>query len=510
MAGKNESPRELYLTIVYLSIFGLYVLNTPKSLLDSFQKMRVTLDEARTFKNKNVEGLFASFEADKLKKEPDRAQPIYDRAKKAEVITNDLHKYLQTLRTELEVAGGGVDPKTQDVKQNGDTDISPRVMISSGKGKALKDKLNTSQLALTALLDADQRKRVGLNLSPISSSKKDLIKKSWEQVNFGEGIPLTAALTNLARLQADVASSQDELIKSILGSVDKAVVNLDQFSAVAVAPSSYLIQGQPYKAEVFLTAYDSKSNPSIVVNGSSLSVANGKGTYVGNTSTEGIHSWVGTVRVRQTDGSYKEYRTAEQKYQVAKPSAVVSPKKMNVLYVGVPNPIEVSAPGISRDKVKVSISNGSVSGSNGNFTANVSAPGTVTINVSAEVAPGKSQTLSASEFRVKRIPDPKAKFAGKSGGTLNAAVIRDQDYISVVLENFDFDAKFSLQRYSVIVTKPRADAVTAVGNGPTLSAAIKTALSGVIPGSTVIFTDIIAVGPDGTQRNLDPIAIRVI
>ena len=508
MAGKKESPRELYLTIVYLSIFGLYVLNTPKSLLDSFQKMRVTLDEARSFKNNNVQGLFASFEADKLKKEPERAQPIYERAKKAEVITNDLHKYLQNLRSELEVAGGGINPKTNDVKQNGDTDISPRVMISSGKGKALKEKLNATQLGLTALLDADQRKKVGLNLSPIGSSQKDLIKKSWEQVNFGEGIPLTAALTNIARLQAEVASTQDEMVKSILGTVDKAVVNLDQFSAVVVAPSSYLIQGQPYKAEVFLTAYDSKSNPAILVNGSPLSVSNGKGTYVGNTSSEGVHSWTGTVRVRQTDGSYKEYRTAEQKYQVAKPSAVVSPSKMNVLYIGVDNPIEVSAPGIPKDKVKVSMTGGSVSGSNGNYTAKVNAPGTVKINVVAELAPGKSQTLSSSEFRVKRIPDPKAKFAGKSGGTLNAAVIRDQDYISVVLENFDFDAKFALQRYNVIVTKPRADAVTAVGNGSALSAAVKAALAGVTPGSTVIFTDIIAVGPDGGQRNLDPIAIR--
>jgi gliding motility-associated protein GldM len=182
---------------------------------------------------------------------------------------------------------------------------------------------------------------------------------------------------------------------------------------------------------------------------------------------------------------------------------------MNVLYIGVDNPIEVSAPGIPKDKVRVSMTGGSISGSNGNYTAKVNAPGTVKINVSAELAPGKTQTLSASEFRVKRIPDPKAKFAGKSGGTLNAAVIRDQDYISVVLENFDFDAKFSLQRYNVIVTKPRADAVTAVGNGSTLSAAVKAALAGVTPGSTVIFTDIIAVGPDGTQRNLDPLAIRV-
>ncbi len=63
-------------------------------------------------------------------------------------------------------------------------------------------------------------------------------------------------------------------------------MNLDQFAAVAVAPSSYLIQGQPYTAEVFLTAYDSKSDPAITVNGNPLQVSNGKGVYNINTTSD--------------------------------------------------------------------------------------------------------------------------------------------------------------------------------------------------------------------------------
>src|SRR5690606_31990360 len=102
--------------------------------------------------------------------------------------------------------------------------------------------------------------------------------------------------------------------------------------AVAVAPTSYLIQGQPYQAEIFLTAYDSKSDPTISVNGTNLQVANGKGIYSVTTAKEGSYSWAGTIQVKQTDGNIKEYKTPEQRFPVAPPSAVVSPDKMNVFY----------------------------------------------------------------------------------------------------------------------------------------------------------------------------------
>jgi hypothetical protein len=115
--------------------------------------------------------------------------------------------------------------------------------------------------------------------------------------------------------------------------------------------------------------------------------------------------------------------------------------------------------------------------------------------------------LGTSEFRVKRIPDPKPMFAGKSGGSTSAANIRAQDRLFAKLENFDFDAKFNVTRFSLIIIKPRQDAVRLSTTGGELSGAMRSAMSGVSPGSTVVFQDIIAVGPDGTQRGLDAIVL---
>ena len=176
------------------------------------------------------------------------------------------------------------------------------------------------------------------------------------------------------------------------------------------------------------------------------------------------------------------------------------------LYIGVPNPVAVSAPGIPKENLKVSMSGGSLSGSAGNYTANVSSPGEAKITVSADIN-GKTQTIGTTEFRVKRIPDPVAKFAGKTGGKMASVIIKSQDKLFAILENFDFDANFKVTRFNLIVQKPRSDASQYQTNGNSLSPEMRSAMAGVTPGSTVVFYNIMAVGPDGTQRELNSIAL---
>jgi hypothetical protein len=150
---------------------------------------------------------------------------------------------------------------------------------------------------------------------------------------------------------------------------------------------------------------------------------------------------------------------------------------------------------------------GSLSGSNGHYVATVTSMGEATISVSGELTAGKVSFLGSSLFRVKRIPDPKPMFAGKSGGNTSAANIRAQDRLFAKLEGFDFDAKFNVTRFTLMIAKPRQDVAIYSANGGELSGAMRTAMNGVTPGTTVVFKDIIAVGPDGTQRGLDPIVL---
>ena len=507
MALGRETPRQRMINILYLVLLALLALNVPDSILDAFKNINNSLETSKTNVNNSVQQLFSAFESTKLKDEPGRAKPIYDKAKNAQAIINDLNQYINGIKEEFVNQGGGYDEKTGDLKMRENEDIAPNIMINGKKGVELKEKINSTRSKLLALLTPEEQKSVSFSLEANDPEKAVNGKRKWEEINFGSGTPLTAAMTILTKIQTDAQNAESDVVKLILGKMDQAVVNLDKFAAVAVAPTSYLVQGQPYAAEVFLTASDSKSQPSISVNGANLNVVDGKGVYTVPTNREGIFTWSGVIKVKQTDGSIKEYRTPVQTYQVARPSAVVSPDKMNVLYIGVNNPISVSAPGTPTDKVKVTMSGGSISGSAGKYNVKVSSPGTARISVSAEVAPGKTQTLSTTEFRVKRIPDPIAQFAGKTGGAMATVAIKAQNAIFAKLDNFDFDASFKVTKFSLIIAKPRADAIVLSTSGNQLSSAMKSAMNGITPGSRVIFDNIIAVGPDGTPRQLNAVAL---
>lgn len=509
MAGGKETTRQRMINIMYLVLLAMLALNVSDTILNAFKNINDSLTTSKTNVNNSVNQLFTSFENTKLKEEPQRAKPIYDKAVQARAIAEDLNNYIEKIKEHFVKEGQGYSKESGDLVERANLDISPGYMVNQGEGLKLKNKINETREKLIALVDPKDRAKLTFSLEAKDPTIAVEGKKKWEEINFGEGTPLTASMTVLTEIQTDTKNAESDVVKNIFGKMDQAVVNLDQFSAVAVAPSSYVVAGQPYTAEVFLTASDSKSNPNITVNGSNLSTENGRGKYTVGTAREGVYTWVGSIRVKQNDGTIKEYKTAPQTYQVARPSAVVSPDKMNVLYVGVPNPVSVSAPGIAKEKLHLSISGGSISGSAGKFTANVSSPGTIAkITVSGETSPGKTQVLGVQEFRVKRIPDPKAQFAGKTSGAVASGNIKAQDRVFARLENFDFDAKFNVTRFSLTVIKPRQDAVTMSATGSDLSGAMRSALATITPGTRVIFDNIIAVGPDGTQRGLDPISLQ--
>ncbi|MES2279342.1 MAG: gliding motility protein GldM [Bacteroidota bacterium] len=505
MAGGKETTRQKMINIMYLVLIAMLALNVSDSVLNAFRNLNVSMGTARDNSQASIDQLFSTFQATKMKESPLRAKPLLDTATIAKNYSDDLNKYVEDLKQAMIKEGEGMDPETGDVTKRSDLDIVPRVMINEGKAKLLKEKIIATREKLIGLLNKKDQSSVTFTLD--AQNPKTGSAKTWEDANFGDGTPLTAGLTVLTKIQADTKNAETEIVKKVFGKMDQALVTLDKFNAVAVAPSSYILAGQPYTAEVFLTASDSKSNPSISVNGSSLPTSEGKGKYTVTTSGEGIRTWTGSVTVKQTDGTLKTYTTAPQTYQVAKPSAVVSADRMNVFYIGVPNPISISAPGIAKEKLKVSIEGGEITGADGHYIVTVNATGKATVTVSGDLGSGKVQVLGSTDFRTKRIPPPKAVFGGKSSGTTSSANIRGQDRLFAVLTGFDFDAKFNITNFNMMIIKPRQDPIQKSGTSGLLSADIKAALNSVGPGTVVVFNNIIVVGPDGVRQEIDGIAL---
>ncbi|WP_335337979.1 type IX secretion system motor protein PorM/GldM [Pedobacter sp. PACM 27299] len=495
------------INIMYLVLLAMLALNVSDTILNAFKNINDSLQTSKNNVSSSIDQLFAAFQNTKLKEEPARAQPIWENANKAKAYANELNDYVQKLKDQFVVEGKGIDPETGDLTERSNLDIAQGIMINQKKGDELQKKINETREKLISLLPEKDRAHVTFSLEAKNAEKAINGKKNWADINFGEGTPLTAANTILTKIQSDVKNAEAEVVKKLFGDMDKALVNLDQFDAVAVAPSSYVIQGQPYTAQVFLTASDSRSMPEISVNSSPLSVKDGKGTYTGSTGSVGVFKWSGTIRVKQTDGKVVEYRTPEQSYQVAKPSATVSPDKMNVIYAGIPNPFSVSAAGFPLESVKASMDGGTISGGSGKFTVNVSGAQVgkeLNINVSASSG-GKTLNLGSQKFRVKALPTPKALVKGKSGGSVDLEWLENAGLLDTQLDDFVFDVKYKVIRFAATFINPRSDAVTIQNSGAGFSGQVKGALNSIKPGATVVFKDIVCEGPDGRQRVLDGI-----
>jgi gliding motility-associated protein GldM len=329
-------------------------------------------------------------------------------------------------------------------------------------------------------------------------------------------------------MQADIRNAEADIIKGLYRNISADDFKFDTLAAKVIPRSTYVIQGDSFIADVIVAAFSTTQPPRMRLasqfndtNGmpvyddfdnldsSNISMVGGAARYAVQATTAGIQEWGGVIQIKGPDGTYRSFNIPKQSYTVAKPALVVSPTAMNVFYRGLDNPVEVSVPGVPTEKLEVSISNASKSGSNGNFQVRPGSATTCVVTVSAELN-GKKQNFGKKEFRVKNVPDPKPYFGGKTGSdAIPARDLLAAAGIIAQMENFEFDLRFEIVSYVVSATI-RGNVVEAPCNGPALSPDAKKIRGELKSGSKIYFEKIKAKGPDGTIRDLGTLSLKVI
>lgn len=113
------------------------------------------------------------------------------------------------------------------------------------------------------------------------------------------------------------------------------------------------------------------------------------------------------------------------------PIPAVAADKMNVLYMGIENPITIGTP-VSWDKVLVSIDNGTISGTGSHRIIRPAHVGAANITVVS----GKQ--ISTFSFRVKMVPSPLVKLDNWKNA-IPMESFKKIRTINLCYENFDFD-----------------------------------------------------------------------
>lgn len=552
MAGGKLTPRQKMINMMYLVLTALLALNVSTEVLNAFRLVNEGLQTSNISLVSKNEGIYKAFQK-QMDQDANKAKQYYDKALLAKQYGTELNTLLQFYKDSIIAQAGGREKDPNDrnygeIEMRDNIDIATATFVEERsktadgkqKGEDLQARILSMRTKLLALIDEKDREafkqKIPLDAPNPKGSGKGV--NSWQFATFNH-VPVTAAVTILTKFQNDVISSEGAVIEYLIKKIGETDFKFDQLSAKVIAPSSYIMQGQPYKADIFLAAFNSTQQPEVFLGSLGGFKRNPDGSYdkvdspnplpagysengmlkaeggmgkmeQGTGGAIGEKKYGGIIRVKNPAGGYTFY-PFENAYQVAARAVVVSPTKMNVLYIGVDNPMKISVPGIGPGDVSATLQGAGTLKKNpdATYTANVTAIGKCQIAVSAKIE-GKVQAMGSEEFRIKRIPDPIPMTSGKlRGGNVPAGTMKSQSGILALLENFDFDARFTVQSFQMVYSS-KGEIFKAEAQGPAFNSQMNSFKERCRPKDIIFIDEIKVVGPDKQPRKLGQIAFTII
>lgn len=500
-----KEPRQKMINLMYLVLTALLALNVSSEILNAFKVVTTSLDNSNTNITKANDVLYKSL-AEKAAdpKTAEKATIWNNNAAKAKKLSDDFSSYIENLKKELKTEAGEKIVAGKSVFKEDDLEAATRLFGAGeggkNRGEELERKLKEYRAAMLAISpEIGKEFESSLSVDGKPATGQDGEVKPFTEAYF-HMVPTLAGLTLLSKFQNNVKNSENQVTTYCHNQIGQVVVHMDQVGVLVGQSSSYVMPGQEITVTAGVGAYSSAAKPSINIGGSSVAVANGQGSYKVTANGGGEHSI--PVSVTFTDENGKpQTKTETVKYTVGTPGgAAVMLDKMNVFYIGVDNPVTIGS-STGWEKTSVSMSGGSISGSNDKRTVRVSSIGNATISVTAD---GKS---SQFQFRCKRIPDPVFKV-GSGKARVPAVEFKNQQFCRADLLNFDFDLRYTVVSATVYFGGAGFPN-PAIGNitGGSL-AAVSALMARCGPGSNIAFTNIKVQGPDGV-RSIDEAAIAL-
>jgi gliding motility-associated protein GldM len=553
MGHGKETPRQKMIGMMYLVLMAMLALNVSNQVLNAFDVLDEGLGKTMETLEATNEKMIADFEV-QYELNPTKVEPWKIKAQQVQEKGDEIVKFIQDSKIEILTSADELEAIDEHGNINGalikgkdKTDAPAFIMIGDNNdkaGKELKEKIEEYRnFLIHEIVDAESAEAIrhsiesGLDTEPGGGHGEgggghgDTEMHSWEREHF-EHLPMSGVITIMTGLQINVRNAQSEALKYLYSQIDAGSFKFNRLSATVIPNSNYIIKGNDYKAEVFLAASDTTASPTIyvttdprpydstIVDGvpmysrregvkyDTLTVAkgSGKGLYTQPTTSLGTKSWGGLIELTGPDGS-TIVKPFKKEYLVAEGSVTVAPTKMNVFYLGVDNPVDVSVAGIQPDRIDISVTNARHVKKGDSYIIRPIRPGNAYVVVYANIE-GERREMGRKEFRVKTVPNPVAMVNGHKGGAISQGVLLAQLGVVAEMENFDFDLKFTITEFTVsAVVQGFVREYTSKSNRFTPEQ--KNLIKNLSRGNNVYIQDIKAVGPDGSTRPLSTINFRL-
>ena len=499
MAGAKLSARQKMINLMYLIFIAMLALNMSKEVLSAFGLMNEKLtesNEAATNRNSEfMEGL-----AVKADEQPAKFKPLKAQADQISVLANDFNSYLENLKGVMTATVD--DPQDYEIMDKGDY-----LDESFFKGDKLKpdgeEYLKQIQLfrdGVVSVLSDDLRYKDISNdvkkkfsTEPVTNRDGNIIQ--WLEYHY-KGFPLVASLTKMTQLQADVKTTQSEVLGVMLQGKLSSEVSMSNYTTLLETSKSAYFNGEQFDGQIVLGRKDDTTKPNSVeltLDGRKLaeseySIEEGKVKLNFGTGNPGEHKIEGKL-IFLEDGVEQEVHVEQSFATVPKPnSATISADKMNVVYRGVKNPMTISFAGISDNNVKANASGLTrIKGSNYVIDVTKVKGREVTINVNGTL-PGGEKVNDRAKFRIKDLPRPTGTIRGENGLIKMQRSSLEISTVGAKFEDFDFALPLNVSGFKFKV--PGQPTINV--SGGKLNSRAKAALRKAKRGSAVQIFDIAA------------------
>ncbi len=493
MAGGKLTPRQKMINLMYLVFIAMLALNMSKEVLSAFGILNKKIVESNSIADTRNQSSFEQL-AQKAKDQPGQFGDKKAKVDKIRAVSKEFYDYIEGIKTEVtkkfpKDKEGNYPCEQMDKSDDidnmfyiGDRE-SPKakIFLEKVQGFAAKIKaIGGSSIAESEMKKIEKR----FATEPVYSEKAGA-KLPWLDYNYHH-FPLIASVTKLTQLQADIKTTESDVMTGMFQSDLVAAASLTAYQPIVVPEKTAFFQGEAVKGKIILGKFDPNLvAKSVIVNGSSVKATAGQAEFSFGAGAVGEHEINGSFNFDE-NGKVVSLPIKGNYVVVPKPnSATISADKMNVVYRGVVNPMTISFAGISADKVSASAPGLSSAGKPGAYKMNPGSGTEAIINVTGTL-PDNSKVSDKKVFRIKSIPAPTGCIGGEFGVVKGAKSRLEVSQVSAKMLDFDFEVKLRVTAFSLKVTGQ----ATVIVSGDRVNAQCKAALAKAGRGDQVTISDI--------------------
>lgn len=486
-----KEPRQKMINMMYIVLVALLALNVSAEILNAFKIVDKSLISSTFRLTESNNTLYRSLD-EKLAddKYADRAKIWQPVAVKAGAISADLYKMIEQFKGDLRLEADARSASDSVFKED-NLDAASRLFAGARGEELFKALAGYKKQVLS--LHPDLAGSFSLNFPlEVNGNARDWLYKNFNMV------PTVAALTILSKLQNDVKNAENQVVNYCHNQISKAIYIPDSYSAIVSQNADYFMPGGTIKIQGSVGAYSKGAGTTVLVNGVPATLGpDGVAELQLPVGGTGTHTADVTVNYVTQEGK-PQTDTRKISWTVGAPGATaVMLDKLDILYMGVANPITVAA-GVGEEKVSVTTSQGSIAKkATGKYdVSGLNAEGKMTVTVNAD---GKSTEFP---FRVKMLPPPTAYVGMIKDGFMPAASFRAMAGVRAELPDAPINAPYAVVSYEIAGYPPgSSNAMPAIPNtGGFWTGRAKDLADKAMPGWMYIISKIMVRGPEGRVR----------